>query len=131
MILPSQPAKFSARKNENNFIQVSEAYDYTLTCSLAANFIASIGKYPTWRHSLKDSLCEFSVLMRWEWNIFNRNASHKSNGLHVITQCRPSIHSLFDIVLHLNPISHALTHAKIACPCKRGFTYTGFTGFLV
>ena len=43
------------------------------------------------------------------------------NGSHVITQRRPSRHSLFDIVLHLNPISHALTHAKIACPCKQGF----------
>ena len=52
---------------------------------------------------------------------FQSNASHQSNGLHVITQRRPSRHSLFDIVLHLNPMSRALTHAKIACPCKRGF----------
>ena len=29
MILPIQPSKFGARKNENNFIQVSEAYNYT------------------------------------------------------------------------------------------------------
>ena len=61
MILPSQPPKFSASKNENNFIQVSEAYIYTLICSLATNFIASIGKYPTGRHSFKDSLCDFQV----------------------------------------------------------------------
>ena len=37
-ILPSQPSKFGARKNENNFIQVSEAYIYTLKrrCHLLA-----------------------------------------------------------------------------------------------
>ena len=46
-LLPNQQAKFGARKNENNFIQVSEACNYTLICSLTTNFIASIGKYPT------------------------------------------------------------------------------------
>ena len=30
IIFPSQPSKFGAMKNENNFIQVSEAYNYTL-----------------------------------------------------------------------------------------------------
>ena len=60
-LLPNQPAKFGARKNENNFIQVSEAYNYTLICSLTTNFIASIGKYPTRRHSFKDSLSDFLV----------------------------------------------------------------------
>ena len=39
MSLPSQTAKFAARKNENNFIQVSEAYNYTLICSLATNLL--------------------------------------------------------------------------------------------
>ena len=61
MILPSQPSKFGARKNENNFIQVSEAYIYTLICFLANKFIASIRKYPTCRHGFKDSLCDFLV----------------------------------------------------------------------
>ena len=34
MILPSLPSKFDARKNENNFIQVPEAYIYTLIIML-------------------------------------------------------------------------------------------------
>ena len=62
MILPSQPAKFDDRKNENNFIQISEAYNYAL--------IWQPTLLPTSENTLhdvtvfKDSLCNFSGRMR-------------------------------------------------------------------
>ena len=42
MILPGQPAKFGARKNENNFIQVSEAYNYNILVRCVENETFSI-----------------------------------------------------------------------------------------
>ena len=53
--------------------------------------------------------------------IFWSDASHTSNGSHVIMQRIPSKHFLFDLVLHSNPISHVRVkprlhgHAIFAC----------------
>ena len=120
-------SNFGARKNENNFIQFQELiFIYTLICSLATNFIAGIGKYPTSHHGFKDSLYDFQV--RCVENETFSIVTHRIRATDRTSKCNAdrlnTSRFLFDLAPHLNPISHALTHTKITCPCKTTFTWT-------
>ena len=88
MILPSQPWKFGPRKYDESFKRYN-----TLKHAPWQLTLLSASEIPYMTSQFKGF-----TLVR---NIFSRNASHQSNGLHFMMQSRPFEHCLFDLVFHL------------------------------